>query len=230
MRHCTLYRTHISHTFIEFVSSSPVSVLQKVNPRSIDFKQPEDLARHIAGRALIYYNLTQSHKQSAAPYSISFNKHGKPHLPGFADFNISHSGSYVICALCSNGKIGTDIEKIKPVCFDDFKQAFSQDEWEYILRASAPTTAFYELWTKKEAILKAAGSGLTDELSSVEVLQEIIAFSGKHFHLYPLSISSGYKVHIASDEPLLSIADIYISESQLINTVFNSDMKEAAVL
>nr|WP_220033129.1 4'-phosphopantetheinyl transferase superfamily protein [Aneurinibacillus soli] len=78
------------------------------------------------------------------------------------DFNLSHAGKWIICAMTEKGRIGVDIEEIQPL---DCKVAFeclTSEEYASLLQQKEANrwTFFYEKWTRKEAIGKAIGTGL----------------------------------------------------------------------
>lgn len=79
-------------------------------------------------------------------------------------FSLSHARGLVTCAIATQGVVGVDVEPIDPM-LDGCKLArryFAADEAE-ALEACAQeerTSRFFELWTLKEALLKALGAGL----------------------------------------------------------------------
>lgn len=89
-------------------------------------------------------------------------------------FNVSHSGDWILIAVSIN-PIGVDAEQIN-ASFTyqnllDF--SFSLEEKNYIQSAANSHQSFYKLWTRKEALLKATGKGLIDDLISVPSLDGI---------------------------------------------------------
>lgn len=83
---------------------------------------------------------------------IYFNEYGKPLKDGIY-FNISHSKEYVIFALYKH-KIGIDIEYINLDIKDDLiRYALNEQEYNNLKNKEE----FYELWTKKEAVIKCEG-------------------------------------------------------------------------
>jgi 4'-phosphopantetheinyl transferase len=93
------------------------------------------------------------------------NPQGKPFLvfpetEGLS-FNLSHSGQLLLIATGSGAPIGVDVEWM--VATADFAGisalAFSDSEKRALLESSEPVADFYAIWTAKEAVLKAAGSG-----------------------------------------------------------------------
>lgn len=97
--------------------------------------------------------------------------HGKPFLRSHADvcFNLSHCKYAVACAVGSE-PVGIDIE-----CTGRYKQSLaeycmSKDELEWITASSDATETdhrFTELWTRKEALLKLIGTGITDDVKNI---------------------------------------------------------------
>ena len=99
---------------------------------------------------------------------------GKPFVSGAPlSFNLSHSDGLAICAVTSEGEIGADVERIRPI--DDaealVERFFAADEQRQYwgLDPGDRLDAFYSIWTRKEAFVKATGAGLTRELQSFEV-------------------------------------------------------------
>jgi hypothetical protein len=82
-------------------------------------------------------------------------------------FNISHSGELVALAI-AHEPVGIDIEEIR-VTRDLHRIArrfFSAEEAE---RVDADADQFFRIWTAKEAVVKAIGSGVFDHLQSFTV-------------------------------------------------------------
>jgi 4'-phosphopantetheinyl transferase len=107
------------------------------------------------------------------------NHHGKPSLKngeGYDTiyFNLSDSGNIWVCAFAKNCDVGVDIEWVHDLSemqaiVEDFfspmenRQFFSTPEH---LRKET----FFKFWTRKEALLKAMGVGLSFPLNQVDVL------------------------------------------------------------
>ena len=113
----------------------------------------------------------------ADPRAIRFeySVRGKPSLAGIqgCHFNVSHSGSLLACALTSAAPIGVDVERIRPMvdAAAIAKRFFSTAEAERVLSAPQESAAslFFEIWTRKEAFLKATGTGLSRNLQGFTV-------------------------------------------------------------
>ena len=102
--------------------------------------------------------------------SVTLGPHGKPCHEAL-HFNLSHSGSYVICAV-GEGEIGCDIQKIRPCRESMVRRFFAPDEQEYILSVQGKERdeRFILLWSRKESFLKMTGEGLTREPGELSCL------------------------------------------------------------
>ena len=72
-------------------------------------------------------------------------------------WSVSHKPKYV-AAVISNSRIGIDIEEVKPRSGSIFNYVASEEEWK--LCGGKSWEALYRCWTAKEAVVKAAGTGL----------------------------------------------------------------------
>ena len=106
-----------------------------------------------------------------APDALMFElgAHGKPvlSLPGAPVFNVSHSGAYALIAIAHGGQVGVDIETVQrmrdvPALAE---QTLRPEELE-LCRHGQDVAAFFQLWTIKEAVLKAWGVGIAQHLSA----------------------------------------------------------------
>lgn len=80
------------------------------------------------------------------------------------DVNASHSGRWVACGACARGRIGVDVEMVRTVDPNLPRRVFSPAERRYL--AAGGDERFFELWTLKEALVKATGRGLQTPLES----------------------------------------------------------------
>lgn len=89
------------------------------------------------------------------------------------NYNLSHSGSVVICA-ASNRPVGCDVEKIKKAPLKVADRFFCHSEIDYLggLEGDEQNEEFYRIWTIKESYVKMHGKGLAMGLNSFEVIPE----------------------------------------------------------
>jgi 4'-phosphopantetheinyl transferase len=110
-----------------------------------------------------------------APKKICFrnNEFGKPELAGETSlkFSLSHSKSIAVLAVDHAQPVGVDVEDVRPIEAEVANGHFSTTELSDLraLQGDAWLTGFYRCWTRKEAILKAEGVGLSRALDSFDV-------------------------------------------------------------
>jgi 4'-phosphopantetheinyl transferase len=84
-------------------------------------------------------------------------------------FNVSHSGALALYAFAWQEPVGVDLEEIRPMADRDLIAArFFRPAEACLLRRLGPEDhlqTFYQLWTQKEAVIKANGGDLDDALS-----------------------------------------------------------------
>jgi 4'-phosphopantetheinyl transferase len=136
---------------------------------------------------------------------IEFQENGKPVLSGIY-FNISHSDHQVICGFSQEGTLGVDLEKIRPIDFENFASMFSTKEWSAIRGADDPIRTFYWFWTRKESIIKAMGSTL-HYLHQIEldVTSDHFVVDGKRYFLRNVDIEKGFIATICTEKEIESI-------------------------
>lgn len=138
------------------------------------FSMPLMRQRYVAVRALLRHTLASYLHEEPVKLSFETNVHGKPHLAcGTVHFNISHAADILMIAVANFANIGIDIEVIKPRSNLESLAArcFSTRElkdWQQLHPEQRPA-AFYRLWTKKEAFVKAVGRGIALGLEQCEV-------------------------------------------------------------
>jgi 4'-phosphopantetheinyl transferase len=134
----------------------------------------EDKRRFIAGRARLRQIL--AHYVALPPDALVFRYgvQGKPALSlqrAAPFFNLSHSGGLAALAVAQDCDIGIDIERLRPIERGVAKRFFSTGENAALqcLYKADWRDAFYRCWTRKEAVVKAVGKGLSLRLDSFEV-------------------------------------------------------------
>lgn len=127
------------------------------------------------------------------------NEYGKPYLSDGRFFNISHSGNYVLFTL-GESEIGCDIEQFHYVnAVRTGKTVFNDDEMNLLLADNDRLGAFFNLWTKKESLLKCIGEGFHRSAKSVDVCSDIFEDKGKSYFLKTWNFSD-YTVSVCSEE------------------------------
>ena len=134
-------------------------------------------ARFVAGRGLLRFLLGHYLQADPARLIFSYGANGKPALQGkeheLLHFNLAHSESLALLGITRLGRLGVDVERVRELpdfeklvsCFFSVREATAFARLSAGLRASA----FFNLWTRKEAWLKATGEGIAHRLDKVEV-------------------------------------------------------------
>lgn len=146
---------------------------------------------------------------------FQYSTYQKPYLPSpYTDlqFNMSHSHDYAAFAITQHAAIGIDIEKILPIQHQEIaNRYFSQKENLAIsaLAKAEQSYAFYRIWSRKEAIIKAIGKGLSMPLDSFTVASddqvENILVEDKTWSLAPIHINSEYTGAVACEKSIENI-------------------------
>ncbi|MBU5265936.1 4'-phosphopantetheinyl transferase family protein [Virgibacillus proomii] len=130
----------------------------------------KDLYRSLLGEIIIRFIIMKRYNMRNDNIKFIYNHFGKPDLYNHPDFsfNISHSGSWVICAI-NHQEIGIDIEEIKPLPYLSIASScFAKEELEDIRMRNKEDQLryFFDLWTLKESFIKFYGKGLAIPLKS----------------------------------------------------------------
>ena len=111
---------------------------------------------------------------------FTYNPHGKP-LADDVYFSISHCKAAIAVAVDTQS-IGIDVETVHRASPDLIRRTMNSSETEEILRSSDPDRAFTTLWTRKEALFKLLGTGITDELPDILTLHPEITLETHTSH------------------------------------------------
>jgi 4'-phosphopantetheinyl transferase len=153
------------------------------------------LARGLARTVLASYT-------GIPPYDLRFSADafGKPLLDPIGDphvhFNLSHSHGVIVCAVALDRHVGIDVEDSSRSleCMELAERYFAAAEVAHLHRLAAVDrqTAFFAIWTLKEAFVKAIGHGLSFPLDtfSFELERDRLV----HFHP-PAALPGRWRFH-----------------------------------
>lgn len=110
------------------------------------------------------------------PVEICESQYGKPYIKEYdnIEFNISDTDSYIAVAINDeNIAVGIDIESLERKYNPKIvEKIFTENEKKEMEKSSNKAHTFYEIWTLKEAYLKAIGTGLTREIRMIDTTKE----------------------------------------------------------
>lgn len=191
--------------------------LQQLTPaiqnEVIKFKNWQDIQRSLLSKTLLIRGLKALGLRSYSLDQLKLTEFKRPYFDDLVDFNISHSGEYVVCAISKTNRIGIDIEEIKDIPLLEFENQFSKQELEEILQNKNSLHAFYTLWTQKEAFLKAIGTGLYVPLNKISVKENKIIWNNVKWFLHEIKLDLKYVSHLSTDiffpQIILKKVDVY---------------------
>jgi 4'-phosphopantetheinyl transferase len=140
-----------------------------------------DRREFITRRHFVRIILSRYLKMEPAQIELVCEERGKPRLAGAPEtlplhFNLSHSRHLALLAICRACPVGVDVEKIRPMPEMDEIAAnfFSAQERAQFAAANGTQEkleAFFTVWTRKEAFLKATGEGIAMQLGQIDCSQ-----------------------------------------------------------
>ena len=106
------------------------------------------------------------------------SRYGKPFAlldrrPAPISFNVSHSGSHGLVGIATRGRLGVDIEE-RTLRYDldplvEYVLGPNEQASLALESETGKANLFFKLWTIKEALLKALGTGFHLDISQFEV-------------------------------------------------------------
>ena len=163
--------------------------------------------RHfVVGRGVLRLLLGRYLGMRAEEVRFDYGPNGKPALGGehrasSLRFNASHSGEIALYAFVRDREVGVDVEFIKPdfVTEGIAERFFSTGEIENLnaLCETERAAGFFRFWTRKEAYIKAIGTGLSHPLNEFDVSVAIAGWS-----IVDLDVGSGYAGAFAIEGPV----------------------------
>lgn len=185
--------------------------------RAKRFVFDRDRKRFIAGRGLLREMLGHYLHREPGQIRFQYSPRGKPSLAGHAEnehfhFNLAHSDDVAVFTFSRTCPVGVDVERMRRMHDAESiaERFFSARETNLLksLPEAEKQTGFFNLWTRKEAWLKATGEGIAKLLAQVEVSLEpderaqLISILGdtraaKKWTLHDLEPATGFKGALA---------------------------------
>jgi 4'-phosphopantetheinyl transferase len=143
--------------------------------RYANFVFPRDRRDFAAAHALVRRRLSDYEALPPEAWTFERTAHGKPALPVAQAgepplaFNLSHTRGLVACAVGRLADVGVDVEAVDRMADrqEVADRFFTREEIALLesVRGDQAAVRFTELWTLKEAYLKAVGVGLSRPLN-----------------------------------------------------------------
>ena len=144
---------------------------------------PPDALRFRLCRATLRVALAWYLQETPDRVRLTTSSRGKPGLRQATKlhFNVAHSGGLAMIAFTTLGEVGIDVEAVRhDIAFGEIASAnFTKPEAALVAAKETPQDqafTFFRLWTRKEAVLKAAGYGISGGLDAVDVSKEPVVW------------------------------------------------------
>jgi 4'-phosphopantetheinyl transferase len=188
--------------------------------RMARYRQPADRARFAFTRGLLRHLLGHYLERPPATVPLRIGATGKPALDEAGSaairFNVSHAHGWALVALARDRDVGVDIEPHRPLTdLDALASRFFAPSEAAALRAldaTAREAAFFRIWTRKEAFVKATGEGIAFGLARFTVSHDpgpIVALHtadvldvASRWTIRSLDIADGYAAALAHEGPI----------------------------
>jgi 4'-phosphopantetheinyl transferase len=164
----------------------PKNIQQKIS----NFRRWQDQHAALFSKLLLQHALHQAGYNSDCLNQLKYELYNRPFIDNKIDFNISHAGEYVVCAISDQGRLGIDIELIKAINISDFNQYMETEQLSY--------KKFYEIWTTKEAVIKADGRGLSIPLLDIKLQTDKAYLYETQWFISKIDININYVCHIVT--------------------------------
>jgi 4'-phosphopantetheinyl transferase len=198
-----------THVWVASLLTSPASLARFAaalapaeRERAAKFRFERDRNRFVTARGLLRAMLGQYLEIDPVEVQFAYGPHGKPTLAGIREhhdlhFNVAHSEALALFAISRAGNVGVDVERIRPL--DDAEELaarfFSPRESAALRQCPEGQRlgAFFEIWTRKEAWLKAKGEGIAHSLDVQ------LPSKSSRWRLHDLAPASGFIGALALD-------------------------------
>jgi len=208
-----LWSLRFEHISPSVLAALRLSLLDEERARADRFHFASDRALYTAAHALLHIMFSR-YRIPATGFRV--NEWGKPEIdvPGnrFC-FNLTHTRGLAACAVTMVDDVGVDAESMERTvdCVALANEFFAPSEATYItaLPEADRGAAFLQLWTLKEAFIKAVGRGLSVPLADFEFTLEPFSFAcspslkqvSEDWRFESLAIGSTHRLAVAFHQP-----------------------------
>ncbi|MEM7571970.1 MAG: 4'-phosphopantetheinyl transferase superfamily protein [Bacteroidota bacterium] len=190
----------------------PMEMQTEVNA----YRRWEDRQASLGGKLLLRKGLMDLISEEVVYQKLKKDQFQRPYLPINLDFNISHTEELVVCAFCLNDRVGIDIEKEKPINLAEFQRVFTPEEFQLLSKQKDHHPLFFNLWTRKEAVMKADGRGFHLDPADFSGLHSPVKINKQSWFLKAITTPQGWHGHLAMAQEY-QIFQSGIDFAQLLN-------------
>jgi len=212
--HVVLWSTRLEHVDPLLVSFFRMSLSEAERGKADRLHFERDRMLYTTAHALLYAMLSR-YSTDISGFQFRTNQWGKPEVDSPGNkmrFSLTHTSGLAACAITLVDDLGVDAEvwhhALDPV--ELANQFFAPSEAAHI--SSLPELdrglAFFQLWTLKEAFVKAVGKGLSVPLADFEFTLDPFTFAcsrvgydARKWHFKSFSLASTYSLAVALHRP-----------------------------
>ncbi len=186
------------------------------------FLHPGARRQYALCRAALRINLCKRLGCANGELSFGYLEHGKPFAkvngaPSRASFNVSHSGRHGLIGFAKQDGLGVDLEVRTPDRdFDGIGGRVYGPTERRVLSAAVgrgKADLFYRLWSLKEALIKALGTGFSLSPAGFEVPQPILEGARSAEFRFPHLPSDPYWLEDLGESRFAAARAYQVSES-----------------
>ena len=143
--------------------------------RAENYLLPADRQRSVVSRSVLKQLVARFLEIQEAEVRVDYAGNGKPFLRDYSElqFNVSHSDDAFAIGITPGKEIGIDLENLQRIpavsALERFLFTDAELQLFQLLDESQRNAVFIRSWTRKEALLKASGDGLTKAMSDLEI-------------------------------------------------------------
>ena len=161
------------HLWVADLDPEPIEAARRLEAttqaerdRASRYRRPEDAHRYLYAHGVLRLILGDYLASDPVALRICTEENGKPYLDdGSIHFNLSHSGNLALIAVAEGRQVGVDVEQLRPMPDLDNLAAriCGPGELRTLADLAEPDRrrAFFALWTRREALAKATGEGIS---------------------------------------------------------------------
>lgn len=189
--------------------------------RAMRFRFDHDRERFLIAHGVLRRVLGSWLARPPEEVEILRGEHGKPYVEGHGlHFNLSDTKDAVIVALQQDVPLGADLETLERNTdhANVARHYFASGEVQDIEASNDPKRRFLELWTRKEAVLKASGVGIMEDLralradharNTVRIAHpEFMRMAADIYHVSTFHWGAKHIISIASPKAILDVQAI----------------------
>ncbi|WDW10029.1 4'-phosphopantetheinyl transferase family protein [Priestia aryabhattai] len=193
--------------------------------RYYSYLNPKKAEEFLLGRVLLKWALSKHTRESIHGISLQADKYGKlaqkDRITPF--FNLTHSENMIACILSENGKVGVDLEFIPYESLEVMDLVFNNREKAFVLAERSINKrkeAFYLVWTRKEAFMKAIGKGFSLNPKAIDIPTNYESSRKGGFSYFSFKFHEDYLLSLAYegnlDKEHLHIEKVFLKQLEKI--------------